>query len=132
MTHDITRYCKAKVFSHIGKRTPIAVRFSTVGESPFHSLIPYHFSPHSIPFSPHSILFQSHSSIYQSPFHTVSVFIPFSFSPHSILFQSPFHTVSVFIPFSFNPHSILFQSPFHSLSVPIPTLLLLKLITYQT
>ncbi|KAG2462413.1 CATA Catalase, partial [Polypterus senegalus] len=34
VTHDITKYCKAKVFSHIGKRTPIAVRFSTVaGES---------------------------------------------------------------------------------------------------
>lgn len=33
VTHDISQYCKAKVFSHIGKRTPIAVRFSTVGES---------------------------------------------------------------------------------------------------
>ncbi|KAM8969799.1 catalase [Sarcophilus harrisii] len=34
VTHDITKYCKAKVFEHIGKRTPIAVRFSTVaGES---------------------------------------------------------------------------------------------------
>ncbi|XP_007181115.1 catalase isoform X2 [Balaenoptera acutorostrata] len=34
VTHDITRYCKAKVFEHVGKRTPIAVRFSTVaGES---------------------------------------------------------------------------------------------------
>nr|AKG51681.1 catalase [Oryzias sinensis] len=34
VTHDITRYCKAKVFEHIGKTTPIAVRFSTVaGES---------------------------------------------------------------------------------------------------
>ncbi|KAK1128433.1 hypothetical protein K0M31_002898 [Melipona bicolor] len=31
VTHDITRYSKAKVFSSIGKRTPIAVRFSTVG-----------------------------------------------------------------------------------------------------
>ncbi|KAL0276945.1 UNVERIFIED_CONTAM: hypothetical protein PYX00_004400 [Menopon gallinae] len=31
VTHDITKYCKAKVFSEIGKRTPIAVRFSTVG-----------------------------------------------------------------------------------------------------
>ncbi|CAL7944969.1 unnamed protein product [Xylocopa violacea] len=31
VTHDITRYSKAKVFSAIGKRTPIAVRFSTVG-----------------------------------------------------------------------------------------------------
>ena len=30
--YDITRYCKAKVFSSVGKRTPIAVRFSTVGE----------------------------------------------------------------------------------------------------
>ncbi|XP_005046498.1 PREDICTED: catalase [Ficedula albicollis] len=34
VTHDITRYCKAKVFEHIGKRTPLAIRFSTVaGES---------------------------------------------------------------------------------------------------
>lgn len=31
VTHDITRYCKAKVFSQVGKRTPIAVRCSTVG-----------------------------------------------------------------------------------------------------
>ncbi|XP_004570346.3 catalase [Maylandia zebra] len=30
VTHDITRYCKAKVFEHVGKTTPIAVRFSTV------------------------------------------------------------------------------------------------------
>ena len=32
VTHDISKYCKAKVFSHIGKKTPIAVRFSTVGK----------------------------------------------------------------------------------------------------
>jgi len=32
VTHDITQYCKANVFSTVGKRTPIAVRFSTVGE----------------------------------------------------------------------------------------------------
>lgn len=31
VTHDITKYCKASLFSNIGKRTPIAVRFSTVG-----------------------------------------------------------------------------------------------------
>ncbi|XP_076249529.1 catalase [Calliopsis andreniformis] len=31
VTNDITQYCKAKVFSKIGKRTPVAVRFSTVG-----------------------------------------------------------------------------------------------------
>lgn len=31
VTHDITRFTKAKVFSEIGKRTPIATRFSTVG-----------------------------------------------------------------------------------------------------
>uniref|UniRef100_A0A8C7QJY9 Catalase n=1 Tax=Oncorhynchus mykiss TaxID=8022 RepID=A0A8C7QJY9_ONCMY len=30
VTHDISRYCKAKVFEHVGKTTPIAVRFSTV------------------------------------------------------------------------------------------------------
>ncbi|CAD7694170.1 unnamed protein product [Nyctereutes procyonoides] len=34
VTHDITKYSKTKVFEHIGKRTPIEVRFSTVaGES---------------------------------------------------------------------------------------------------
>ena len=31
VTHDITQYCSAKVFETVGKRTPIAVRFSTVG-----------------------------------------------------------------------------------------------------
>jgi len=31
VTHDITKYCKAKVFSKVGKRTPLFVRFSTVG-----------------------------------------------------------------------------------------------------
>ncbi|KMQ89485.1 hypothetical protein RF55_10886, partial [Lasius niger] len=31
VTHDISKYCKAKVFSSIGKRTPIAIRFSTAG-----------------------------------------------------------------------------------------------------
>ncbi|CAL1265602.1 unnamed protein product [Larinioides sclopetarius] len=34
VTHDITQYTRAKVFSEVGKRTPIAVRFSFVsGES---------------------------------------------------------------------------------------------------
>lgn len=32
VTHDITRYCKAKVFEYVGKTSPIAVRFSTVGK----------------------------------------------------------------------------------------------------
>lgn len=31
VTHDITKYCSATVFSSIGKKTPIAIRFSTVG-----------------------------------------------------------------------------------------------------
>ena len=31
VTHDITKYCKAKIFSKVGKQTPLAVRFSTVG-----------------------------------------------------------------------------------------------------
>lgn len=31
VTHDITKYCKAKVFSCVGKRTPVFARFSTVG-----------------------------------------------------------------------------------------------------
>src|SRR3990172_816782 len=30
ITHDITRYTKAKVFSQVGKQTPMLVRFSTV------------------------------------------------------------------------------------------------------
>ena len=33
VTHDITRYCKAKLFEHVGKKTPIAIRFSTVGKT---------------------------------------------------------------------------------------------------
>ena len=32
VTHDISKYCKAKLFDTIGKRTPVAVRFSTVGK----------------------------------------------------------------------------------------------------
>ncbi|XP_078076532.1 catalase [Mustelus asterias] len=31
VTHDISRYCKAKLFHPVGKRTSISVRFSTVG-----------------------------------------------------------------------------------------------------
>ncbi|XP_073973241.1 catalase [Rhodnius prolixus] len=31
VTHDVTKYTKLSVFSKIGKRTPVAVRFSTVG-----------------------------------------------------------------------------------------------------
>ena len=31
VTHDVTRYCKAKLFERIGKRTPVFARFSTVG-----------------------------------------------------------------------------------------------------
>jgi len=31
VTHDITKYTRAKVFEKVGKRTPVAVRFSTVG-----------------------------------------------------------------------------------------------------
>nr|AGH07917.1 catalase [Brachionus calyciflorus] len=31
VTHDITKYTKAVVFEKIGKRTPVALRFSTVG-----------------------------------------------------------------------------------------------------
>lgn len=31
ITHDITRYSKAKIFEKVGKRTNLAVRFSTVG-----------------------------------------------------------------------------------------------------
>jgi catalase len=30
VTHDITRYTKAKIFSQIGKQTPTFTRFSTV------------------------------------------------------------------------------------------------------
>eukprot|EP01068_Selenidium_serpulae_P020993 Selendium_serpulae@DN94_c0_g1_i1.p1 len=31
VTHDVTKYCKAKLFSRVGKRTPAFCRFSTVG-----------------------------------------------------------------------------------------------------
>ncbi|MES1916167.1 MAG: hypothetical protein MHM6MM_008013 [Cercozoa sp. M6MM] len=31
VTHDVTRFCKAKFLSRVGKRTPVFVRFSTVG-----------------------------------------------------------------------------------------------------
>ncbi|XP_059143860.1 catalase-like [Physella acuta] len=31
VTHDISRYSKAKIFEHVGKKTELAVRFSTVG-----------------------------------------------------------------------------------------------------
>ncbi|CAH1389141.1 unnamed protein product [Nezara viridula] len=31
VTHDVTKYTKLSVFSQIGKRTPVGVRFSTVG-----------------------------------------------------------------------------------------------------
>ncbi|KAL8595354.1 hypothetical protein ACOMHN_020107 [Nucella lapillus] len=31
VTHDITKYCKASIFSKVGKETPVAIRFSTVG-----------------------------------------------------------------------------------------------------
>jgi catalase len=30
VTHDIIRYTKAKIFSEVGKQTPIFARFSTV------------------------------------------------------------------------------------------------------
>ncbi|PIO63514.1 catalase, partial [Teladorsagia circumcincta] len=30
VTHDITKYCKADIFSKVGKQTPCFVRFSTV------------------------------------------------------------------------------------------------------
>lgn len=35
VTHDITRYSKAAVFSEVGKRTPMFIRFSTVGKKYF-------------------------------------------------------------------------------------------------
>ncbi|CAL2033682.1 unnamed protein product [Caenorhabditis brenneri] len=31
VTHDITKYCKADIFSEVGKKTPMLARFSTVG-----------------------------------------------------------------------------------------------------
>src|SRR5262244_2736495 len=31
VTHDITRYTKAKLFERVGKKTPLFLRFSTVG-----------------------------------------------------------------------------------------------------
>jgi len=31
VTHDISKYCKARMFNLVGKRTPVGIRFSTVG-----------------------------------------------------------------------------------------------------
>ena len=31
-THDVTKYTKLKPFEYVGKKTPLAVRFSTVGK----------------------------------------------------------------------------------------------------
>ncbi|CAD6194026.1 unnamed protein product [Caenorhabditis auriculariae] len=31
VTHDISKYCKADLFSKVGKQTPLLIRFSTVG-----------------------------------------------------------------------------------------------------
>lgn len=31
VTNDITKYTKAKLFNKVGKRTPLLIRFSTVG-----------------------------------------------------------------------------------------------------
>lgn len=31
VTHDISKYCKASLFNKIGKKTPVGLRFSTVG-----------------------------------------------------------------------------------------------------
>nr|AZL94526.1 catalase [Nephromyces sp. MMRI]AZL94527.1 catalase [Nephromyces sp. MMRI]AZL94528.1 catalase [Nephromyces sp. MMRI] len=31
VTHDISKYCKAKLFESVGKKTPVFLRFSTVG-----------------------------------------------------------------------------------------------------
>jgi catalase len=31
VTHDISKYTKAKLFNKVGKRTPLLIRFSTVG-----------------------------------------------------------------------------------------------------
>ncbi len=43
VTHDISKYCKASLFSKVGKKTPIAARFSTVGEGTIPlCLIPAH------------------------------------------------------------------------------------------
>lgn len=31
VTHDVTKYCKANFLNEIGKKTPVFLRFSTVG-----------------------------------------------------------------------------------------------------
>ena len=35
-THDISQYCKAKIFSEVGKKTPMFTRFSLVKAEPGH------------------------------------------------------------------------------------------------
>jgi len=32
VTHDITKYCRAKIFEKIGKKTPMFARLSTVSK----------------------------------------------------------------------------------------------------
>ena len=39
VTHDITKYTKAKIFSEIGKKTDMFVRFSTVAGEPGQSTL---------------------------------------------------------------------------------------------
>lgn len=38
VTHDVTKYCKAKIFEKVGKKTPCLVRFSTVGKWMYQTL----------------------------------------------------------------------------------------------
>lgn len=38
-THDVTKYTKLKPFEFVGKKTPLAVRFSTVGKYVFDCLV---------------------------------------------------------------------------------------------
>ena len=39
VTHDITKYTKAKIFEHVGKKTPLLIRFSTVGKRKMYCLV---------------------------------------------------------------------------------------------
>uniref|UniRef100_H3CJF7 Catalase n=1 Tax=Tetraodon nigroviridis TaxID=99883 RepID=H3CJF7_TETNG len=64
VTHDITRYCKAKVFEHVGKTTPIAVRFSTVAGESGKKETYVNVGRYNICGRPNSVVFISSQNVY--------------------------------------------------------------------
>ena len=55
---DVTKHCKAQVFSEIGKRTPIGVRFSTIGQLTLRCIYKCHIMlEYSIIILPHNYMY---------------------------------------------------------------------------